>query len=312
MLFLGALEKIMGCLKITYNTKNQPLFWSAGKFSKPLKIDVNWLDYGARMYDAELGRFHTKDRFAEKYFDFTPYQYGANNPIKYIDVNGDSLWINYGKSRILYEDGKLYNSDGTAYNGKGVKKNGELKGFLKKTVNALNTIGEGTEGNQLISELQSSESNIDIEEGDGNSNNYKPDDLRSAINGTGTGGVVVWSGKDVNVIGQSRPGFIALAHELAHGQDATRGTMNSQFWFSVGSGSDRSSVYKVEQFATFVENKIRAEHNQPLRTHYQPGYNNSRILLNGTSKSLFYPIDYQQNAFMNRFNNWYESLKHKL
>jgi RHS repeat-associated protein len=55
------------------------------------ELDLGWLDYGARMYQPELGRFFTQDRFAEKYLDFTPYHYGANNPILYIDVNGDSL-----------------------------------------------------------------------------------------------------------------------------------------------------------------------------------------------------------------------------
>lgn len=43
------------------------------------------------MYDPALGRFHVQDRFAEKYLDFSPYQYAANNPILNIDVNGDSI-----------------------------------------------------------------------------------------------------------------------------------------------------------------------------------------------------------------------------
>ena len=46
------------------------------------------------MYQPEIGRFFTQDRFSEKYYDLTPYQYGANNPIKYIDINGDSLGLN--------------------------------------------------------------------------------------------------------------------------------------------------------------------------------------------------------------------------
>jgi RHS repeat-associated protein len=48
-------------------------------------------DYGARMYDAQIGRFFTKDRFSEKYFGLSPYSYVANNPIVSKDVNGDFI-----------------------------------------------------------------------------------------------------------------------------------------------------------------------------------------------------------------------------
>jgi len=54
---------------------------------------LRWYDYGARMYDAQVGRWHSVDRFAEKYAYMTPYQYGANNPIKFIDIKGDSVYI---------------------------------------------------------------------------------------------------------------------------------------------------------------------------------------------------------------------------
>lgn len=37
-------------------------------------------------------RFNTMDRFAEKYYSISPYQYAANNPIRFIDIMGDSAW----------------------------------------------------------------------------------------------------------------------------------------------------------------------------------------------------------------------------
>ena len=70
----------------------QPLsnrFIFSGK-ERQTDLGLNWDDFGARMYDPALGRFHTQDRFAEKYYAYNSYHYTLNNPINAIDINGDS------------------------------------------------------------------------------------------------------------------------------------------------------------------------------------------------------------------------------
>ena len=85
---------------------------------------LDWYDYGARNYDAAVGSWPTMDPLAEKYYSMSPYNYCGNNPIKYIDINGDSIIVdNYGN--IIGQNGKdknvyLYSKKSNKYSKIGV------------------------------------------------------------------------------------------------------------------------------------------------------------------------------------------------
>ena len=93
----GAVEEVNdyyafgGLMSTSSRQSVQPYKYNGKELDR--KGGLGWYDYGARMYDAALGRFMKTDRFSEKYVSLSPYQYGANNPVNNIDVNGDNVYV---------------------------------------------------------------------------------------------------------------------------------------------------------------------------------------------------------------------------
>jgi len=53
-----------------------------------VKGEGNEQDYGMRVYDPRIGRFLSVDPLTPKYPELTPYQFGGNSPIRFVDLDG--------------------------------------------------------------------------------------------------------------------------------------------------------------------------------------------------------------------------------
>ncbi|MCH7400769.1 RHS repeat-associated core domain-containing protein [Belliella kenyensis] len=245
-------------------------------------LNLNLYDYGARMYDPALGRFSRIDRFSEKYFGMSPYQYAANNPIINIDVNGDWIWIIHEEQNYKYDRGKLYSYD--EKNNKYVEFNSENDRFLSGLLQGLNDLSSKTNhGKNLVGFFANEKNNAFIEmgvEGEGHREGFGDISIDPSLRGSN-----IPTEKGV----KESPFWLDLGHELAHSRDfLVNGESVYDTWVN-NPDSPGNPFRQSEKYATHIENNMRAQAGLPLRTHYASqgsgGYEPTRILnANGTSK----------------------------
>ena len=122
----GISSKAAGKLenKFKYNDKEL----QHGEFSDGSGLEE--YDYGARMLDPQLGVWHNIDPLTEKNRRWSPYVYGNDNPIRFIDLDGMeavSYDQNYSGVNMVYASTVLGRGEVLVSDGGGSKKSDENK-----------------------------------------------------------------------------------------------------------------------------------------------------------------------------------------
>ena len=148
------------------STNTQPYKYNGKELDT--KKGLNWYDYGARHYDAAIGRFTTVDVMAEKHYEVHPYAYCGNSPVVRIDPDGNDWRVQTRYDRetdkIVYQitvNAVIYNNS----NNQNIDMK-QLASSITQQVNAAYTISQKDFVSNMNFNLRVANSLDDIKERD--------------------------------------------------------------------------------------------------------------------------------------------------
>ncbi len=277
-------------------------------------------EYGARNYDPAVGRFFTIDNYAESFLNLTPYQYAGNNPVYFIDKNGEYIYIWDEGKQYKFDGGKLF---GPGENGEWTLYTPKAGSFLEQVYTALKQMyefdtgdGSGSSGGSFSNWF------LNLFNNDNINATIKNNERRrgTSYEGNHFDGTFLFLDFELakNIKTFTTNGrfekmdlFLIVAHELAHvlSSNIISKDIRQKEWFTTG-----SKIVTIDEiFAVGMENYLRGERSLPLRTHYIGPNNDSSLF----EKSRIYNKNKETGQFemttpgLQIFNNYKKSTQQK-